>query len=123
LTVDSRTPSVSDLVRRAVEVCDPGGSDQTLGRLEEQLEDDDEPVTAVENLEERMALALEGADFEIEHPAVSVASAVVLYLAASRGESNYDRDPLEMIRLSVRTQWHQHPPSDVVAWLTARGVS
>ncbi len=121
--MDRKTPTVSELVRRAVEVCDPDGNDQTLGRLEEQLEDDDEPVTAVENLEERMALALEGADFEIEQPAISVASAVVLYLAAKGGESNYDRDPLELIRLAVRAQWHQHPPSDVAGWLTARGVS
>jgi hypothetical protein len=63
-----------------VEVCDPDGRDPALGRLEEHLEDDDEPVTAVENLEERLALAAEGADYEAENPAVAVASAVVLYL-------------------------------------------
>ncbi len=120
--MDRRTPSVSDLVRRAVEVCDPEGRDQTLGHFEEQLEDDDEPITAVENLEERLALALEGADFEIEHPAVSIASAIVLYLAAKRGEAGYDRDPRELMRLAARAQWHEHPPSDVAAWLAAHGA-
>jgi hypothetical protein len=87
--VDRRTPTVSDLVRRAVEACDPGDGDQALGRFEQQFEDDDEPITAVENLEERLAHAAEDADYEIENPAVSVASAVVLYLAGNRGEAGY----------------------------------
>jgi len=43
--MDRPTPSVSDVVRRAVEICDPDDADQTLGRLEEQFEDDDEPIT------------------------------------------------------------------------------
>ena len=51
------TPTVADLVRRAVAVCDPAGRDSSLARLETQLEDDDEPVTAVDNLEERLAIA------------------------------------------------------------------
>jgi hypothetical protein len=66
---------VSDVVRRAVELCDPEGVDETLGRLEEQFEDDDEPITAVENLEERVAIAVDGADYDAENPAVAVASA------------------------------------------------
>jgi hypothetical protein len=59
---------VVELVRHAVEVCDPEDREQGLGRFEEQLEDDDEPITTVENLEERLALAAEGADYEIEDP-------------------------------------------------------
>ena len=58
--VERKTPTVSELVRIAVEVCDPDDRDPDLGRLEEQLEDDDEPITAVENLEERLAIAAEG---------------------------------------------------------------
>jgi hypothetical protein len=113
---------VSEVVRRAVEVCDPDDTDQALGRFEEQLEDDDVPITAVENLEERLALAAEGADYEIENPAVSVATAVVLYLAAKGGQASYDRDPLELMRLAARAQWRGDPPSDVSDWLAARGV-
>jgi hypothetical protein len=113
---------VADLVRRAVQVCDPDDREEALGQFEEQLEDDDEPVTAVENLEERLALAAEGADYEIEDPAVSVATAVVLYLAAKRSRADGIRDPNELIRLSVRAQWHGHPPTAVEDWLTARGV-
>src|SRR3979490_496260 len=98
--MDRRTPTVADLVHRAVEICDPDDIDQALGRFEQQLEDDDEPITAVENGEGRLALAGEGVDYEIENPAVSVASAVVLYLAA-RGDHGQDvRDPLELMRLA-----------------------
>jgi hypothetical protein len=109
-------------VRRAVEVSDPDGRDPALGRLEEQLEDDDEPVTAVENLEERLALAAEGADFEGEDPAVAVASAVVLYLASKQGQESYDRDPSELRRLAVRAEWHGDPPSYVADWLGGKAL-
>ncbi|MFL5825918.1 MAG: hypothetical protein ACJ76V_05290 [Thermoleophilaceae bacterium] len=118
--MERRTPSVSDLVRQAVEVADPAGEDDALGHFEEQLEDDDAPITTVENLEERLALAAEGADYEIDDPAVSVATAVVLYLASERGNASYDRNPDELIRLAVRSQWHGDPPGAVSDWLDER---
>ena len=121
--MDRRTPTVAELVRRAVEVCDPDDDDEALGRFEEQLEDDDQPITTVENLEERLALASEGADYEIENPAVSVATAVVLYLATKRGNADEVRDPHELMRLAARAQWHQDPPTDVADWLAVRGVA
>jgi hypothetical protein len=120
--MERKTPTVSDLVRIAVEVCDPDDDDPDLGHFEEQLEDDDAPVTAVENLEERLALAAEGADYEIENPAVSVATAVVLYLAAKAPNADYDRDPLALMRLAARAQWRGDPPTDVAEWLADRGV-
>jgi hypothetical protein len=121
--VDRGTPTVSDLVRLAVEVCDPDDGDPALGRFEEQFEDDDEPITAVENLEERLAFAAEGADYEIENPAVSVATAVVLYLARRPGKAAYDRNPHELMRLATRAQWRTDPPDAVVDWLADRGAS
>ena len=120
--MEPKTPTVSDLVRIAVQVCDPEDVDPDLGQFEEQLEDDDTPITAVQNLEERLALAAEGADYEIENPAVSVATAVVLYLAAKRGRADYDRDPEELMKLAARAQWHGDPPSAVADWLADRGV-
>jgi hypothetical protein len=120
--VERRVPTVAELVRRAVEVCDPEDREENLGRFEEQLEDDDEPVSAVENLEERLAIAAEGADYEIEDPAVSMATAVVLYLAAKGGRGDNIRDPRELMRLAVRAQWHRDPPEAVVEWLADRGV-
>jgi hypothetical protein len=118
--MDRRTPSVSDVVRRAVEICDPDDVDQTLGRLEQQLEDDDEPVTAVENLEERLAIALEGTDYDGENPAVAVASAVVLYLAAHPGEVDRGGNPEQLIRGAVRAQWRGDAPRYVDDWLSGR---
>ena len=57
------------MVRRAAEAADPGGRDPSVAQLQLQLEDDDEPVTAVDNLEERLAIAAEGADYEVRIPA------------------------------------------------------
>jgi hypothetical protein len=111
---------VSDIVRRAVELCDPDDVDPALGRLERQFEDDDEPITAVENLEERVAIALEGADYDAENPAVAVASAVVLYLAAHPGEVDSDEDADQVIGRAVRAQWRGDTPRYVDAWLTGR---
>jgi hypothetical protein len=120
--MDRRTPTVADLVHQAVAICDPDDREEALGRFEEQLEDDDEPVTAVENLEERLAWAAEGADYLIEDPAVSVATAVVLYLAAKHGRAEGNRDPRELMRLAVRAQWHGDPPANVADWLAGHGV-
>jgi hypothetical protein len=118
--MDRPTRTVAELVRLAVEICDPAGRDPSLSRLETQLEDDDEPVTAVENLEERLAIAGEGANYDVDDPGVAVATAVVLYLAAHGGEADYDRDPDELRRLAVRAQWHGDPPRYVADWLAAR---
>ena len=120
--MERHVPTVAELVRRAVEVSDPEDREPALGRLEEQLEDDDEPVTAVENLEERLAIAAEGADYEIEDAAVSVATAVVLYLAAKRSRGDDIHDPGELMRLAVRAQWHGDQPEAVAQWLGDRGV-
>ena len=118
--MDRKTPSVSDVVRRAVELADPDDIDPTLGHLERQLEDDDEPVTAVENLEERLAIALEGADYDGENPAVAVAGAVVLYLAAHPGELDADRDAEGVVQRAVRAQWRGDTPGFVDDWLAGR---
>ena len=103
--MDRHTPTVAELVRRAAEAADPAGRDPSVAQLQVQLEDDDEPITAVENLEERLAVAAEGADYDVEDPGVAVATAVVLYLAGSGGQPDYDRDPSELIQLAVKNQW------------------
>jgi hypothetical protein len=118
--MDRRTPSVSDVVRRAVEICDPDDVDQTLGRLEEQFEDDDEPVTAVDNIDERLAIALEGTDYEGDNPAVAVAAAVVRYLAGHLGEVDGGADDENVIRHAVRAQWGRDVPGYVDDWLAGR---
>ena len=118
--MDRRTPTVAEIVRTAVDACDPQGRNPALTVFATQFEDDDEPITAVENLEERVAIALEGADYDAENPAVAVASAVVLYLAAHPGDVDSDEDPDQLIRRAVRAQWRGDAPRYVDEWLTGR---
>ncbi|MGA2924877.1 MAG: hypothetical protein ABSG43_02595 [Solirubrobacteraceae bacterium] len=112
--------SLFEVAKRAVEICDPADRDERLGDLLVQFEDADEPVTAVENLEERVAIAVEGVDVEIDDPAVSMAAAMILYLARRRDEV-HDR-PEKILRLAARAEWKHDPPEAVVEWLADRGV-
>ena len=110
-----------EIVKRAVEIADPEDTDPRLGELLLQFEDADEPVTAIQNLEERLAIAQEGADVELDDPAVAVATAVILYLAHRRDE--LDGEPEKILRLAARAEWQGDPPETVVEWLEDRGVS
>ncbi|HUA06062.1 MAG TPA: hypothetical protein VMB27_19295 [Solirubrobacteraceae bacterium] len=109
-----------DVAKRAVEVSDPDDRDSRLGDLLEQFEDADEPVTAVQNLEERVAIAVEGVDVEIDDPAVSMAAATILYLAHRRDELH--DEPRKILRLAARAEWKGDPPEAVRDWLADRGV-
>ncbi len=109
-----------EVAKRAIEVSDPSDSDPRLGELLAQFEDADEPVTAIQNLEERVAIAVEGVDAEIEDPAVSMAAAAILYLAHRRRELGDDPD--EILRLVARAEWKGDPPASVRDWLADRGV-
>jgi hypothetical protein len=121
MPTDPSPPRVSDLVRRAVEICDPADEDAALGDFERALEDDDRPASAVDNLDEHLAVIVEGIDPDIENPAVSMAVAVVLYLARRRDE--IDDDPEDILRLAARAEWKGDPPSAVLDWLAERGVT
>jgi hypothetical protein len=112
--------SLFDIAKRAVEVADPDDNDARLGDLLEQFEDADEPVTAIQNLEERVAIAVEGVDVEIDDPAVSMAAATILYLAHRRDELHADAE--HILRLAARAEWKGDPPEAVVDWLSDRGV-
>src|SRR3954469_6568042 len=113
--------SLADVARRAVQICDPQDTDAVLGRYLVWFEDADEPVTSVQHLEERLALAAEGVDAEVDDPSVAVANAVVLYLAHRRDE--FDDDPDDILRLAARAEWRGDPPEAVRDWLADRGVA
>jgi hypothetical protein len=112
--------TLSALARRAAEIVDPDGEDAAIGDLERQLEDFDEPVTAIQNLEERLAIAAEGADYEVEQPGIAMAVALILYLAHRRDE--VDDEPHKVMRLAARAEWKGDPPGYVREWLRDRGV-
>jgi hypothetical protein len=109
-----------EVAKRAVEICDPTDSDPRLDSLLAQFEDADEPVTGIENLEERLAIAEEGADVEVEDPVVSMAAATILYLAYRRDELG--DEPSKILRLAARAEWKGDPPYAVRDWLAGRGI-
>jgi hypothetical protein len=113
--------TLAEVARRAVEICDPSGTDGVLGDYFVRFEDADEPITAVQNLEERIALAAEGVDVDVADPSIAVANAVILYLAFRRDE--FDDDPEDILRLAARAEWKGDPPEVVRDWLSDRGVS
>ncbi len=106
--------TLSDLVRRACEIVDPDDEDGVVGDFEARFEDADEPVTAFDNLEERIGF---GGD---EDPAVVMAQAVVLYLAHRRDEVGDDDG--DILSLAARAEFKGNPPQSVQDWLADRGV-
>ena len=120
MPAEPRPISLFDIAKRAVEISDPDDRDSRLDDLLAQFEDADEPVTAIQNLEERVAIAVEGVDVDIDDPAVSMAAAAILYLAHRRDELH--DDPRKVLRLAARAEWKGDPPEAVVDWLADRGV-
>jgi hypothetical protein len=104
-----RPLTLSELVRRAVGIVDPDDEDGVVGEFELRFEDADEPVTGIDNLEERISF---GAD---EDPAVVVAQAVVLYLAHRRDAVDDDDD--DIVRLALDAEFNGNPPQSVNDWL------
>src|SRR3954452_14110912 len=95
--------TLAQVARRAVEICDPQDTDAVLGDYFLRFEDADEPVTAIQNLEERVALAAEGVDVDLDDPSIAVANAVIIYLAHRRDQ--LDDDPDDILRLAARAEW------------------
>lgn len=120
MPTDPQPVTLFDLAKRAVNIVDPDDTDPRLGVLLEQFEDDDEPVRAIENLEERLAIAAEGADVDVEDPMVSMAVATILYLAYRRDELHDDPD--KILRMAARAEWKGDPPESLVEWLADRGI-
>jgi len=120
MPTEPRPVSLFDVAKRAVEVADPTAADPRLADLLVQFEDADEPVRAIENLEERLAIALEGVDIEGSDPAVSMAAATILYLAHRRDELH--DDPEKILRMAARAEFKGDPPYEVREWLEDRGV-
>ena len=113
--------TLSEIARRATEIVDPGGADDQVVRVYTQLEDDDRPITSIQNLEEHLAHVEEGADIAGDNPGVAVTIAVILYLAHRRDELEDDAE--DVLRLAARSEWAGQPPAAVQNWLDERGVA
>ncbi|HEY0516095.1 MAG TPA: hypothetical protein VGD00_03150 [Solirubrobacteraceae bacterium] len=114
--------TVAQAVRRAVEVCEIGELDEPLEELEERFEDDDVPIRAVgESIELRLDEELGKIDPDWEESgSLSMARAVVVYLAYRRDEA--EADPVELLRLAARAEFAGDPPAHVERWLHEAGV-
>jgi hypothetical protein len=112
--------TVSDIVKRACEIVDPDDGDAVVGDFELAFEDDDEPVTAVADLENRVATVLADLDPAVASGTLSMLGALTTYLSFRRDELNGDDETL--IRLAARAEWSGEPPAVVQEWLAERGV-
>jgi hypothetical protein len=120
MAAEPETPTLARVVHRAVEVCDPSGTDEGLAQLLERFGDRDEPVTAVPDVETALAEQKGALDPQDEDPGLMMAAAVATYLAHRRDELDADRE--RILRLAARAEWDGHPPERVVDWLAAQGV-
>ena len=112
-------PTLFEVVHRAVQVTDPSGQ-FGVGELLEQVEDNDEPVTAHEDIETELAEIKGRIDPQDEDPAVMMAIAVATYLAFRRDEM--EEEPKGLLRLAARAEYNGSPPDNVSAWLDEQGV-
>ena len=113
--------TLSQVVHRAVEVCDPSGTDTDLADFFLRFEDADERVTAIEDVEQRMAEAAGALDPQAEIPSIQMAAAVATYLAFRRDQ--LDEDGEELLRHAARAEFNGNPPPAVANWLEEQGVS
>jgi hypothetical protein len=109
-----------EVVRRAVEVCDDG-TDSGLDELLDRFEDDDEPVSAIDDVEERLNEAIGPVELDEENAPLTMARAVITYLAFRRDEAN--APPVELLRLAARAEFEGQPPDYVARWLELQGVT
>jgi hypothetical protein len=113
--------TLSQVVRRAVEVCDPDGTDTDLADFFIRFEDADEPIAGLEDIEQRMAEAAGALDPEGEIPSLQMAAAVATYLGFRRDQ--VDEDPEELLLLAARAEFNGSPPPAVANWLEEQGIS
>jgi hypothetical protein len=121
MKTDPETVTLSEVVHRAIEVVDPSDQHPDLDNLFRRFEDADEPVTAVGDVEERVAEAVGAIDPDETDPALTMARAVIVYLAYRRDELGDDRE--KILRLGARAEFHGHPPPAVEDWLADQGVT
>ncbi|HZU59751.1 MAG TPA: hypothetical protein VE983_02230 [Solirubrobacteraceae bacterium] len=112
--------TVAQVVHRAVEVCEDSSS-EALDELLERFEDDDEPISAVEDIEDRLTRALGPPELDEDDGALTMARAVIVYLAHRRDE--VDAEPSELLRLAARAEFHGEPPPAAARWLTDQGIT
>jgi hypothetical protein len=112
-------PTISEVVREAVAIVDPEGTETAVTGLFESFEDDDRPATAAEDLRGELLSTAEGIDPEGDAPAALAAVAAATWLATNPSQAdNGDH----VLREGVRLVFEGNPPEPLAEWLAARGV-
>ena len=115
-----QTPTLSEAVRRAVEVVDPD-DDQGTEDFLVRFEDRDEPIAGLqESIEQEIAEAVGALDPDGTDPAIQMCGAVVTYLAFRRDEITDVRE--DILRLAARAEFDGDPPPAVREWLESEGI-
>ena len=112
--------TLSQVVRRAVQIIDPDDNDADAGDFERAFEDDDEPIRAAGDVELRVADVLAELDPATNNGSLAMAGALTVYLSFRRDE--FDAEPSRLLHLAAEAEWSGRPPEPVVEWLADRGV-
>ena len=86
MPTDPAPITLFQVVKRACDVVDPDDEDAIVGDFERAFEDDDEPIRAVDEIEERVGEVLADLDPATNNGSLSVAAAIVVYLSFRRDE-------------------------------------
>jgi hypothetical protein len=112
--------TLSQVVRRAVQIIDPDDHDADAGDFERAFEDDDEPIRAAGDVLQRVSEVLAQLDPATNNGALAMAGALTVYLSYRRDE--YGMEPSKLLRLAAEAEWKGRPPEPVAEWLADRGV-
>jgi hypothetical protein len=117
-----RIPTVSEVVREATAITDPGGMETAATALYDGFEDDDRPVSAVGRLSGELLSTVRAIDPEEDEPAAWAAVAAAVWLATHPAMiDNGDKHDL-VLREGVRLVFAGKPPEPLALWLEERGV-
>ena len=117
----AETPSVFEVVQRAVAICDPDGDDELIADFLLAYEDRDEPVTALDAADRSFFETAERVAGALPSTGVEMTAAVATYLAFRRDEIGDDDD--DLLRLAARAEYGDNPPEEIRAWLQEAGVA
>jgi hypothetical protein len=118
-----RTPTVSEAVRDGAALVDPGDADGAIRALYEIYEDDDRPVTAVEDLAGTLIATAEGIDPEGDDGALLTCAAAAVWIGMHPHDRNEEHQADHVLREGARTAFGKKAPPQVVEYLAGRGIS
>jgi hypothetical protein len=112
--------TLAEAARRACDLVDPDDDDAAAGDFERAFEDADEPIRALDDVEERVGTVLSELDPAVANGSLSMAGALTVYLRFRPGE--YGVEPAKLLRLAAEAEWEGDPPDVVVDWLADRDI-